>query len=127
MSLRFHEPPRHATKGSLSRRMTTMSDPSKPSASSIGDMFGAAATPTFLGLPEATISDGARAAIAVLGAPAATPYKSVGAYCARGTEFSFVGCTVSPGFEFEDFEMAKRSELLARYPQCREAIERLTD
>jgi agmatinase len=84
MSLCFHEPPRHATKGSLSRRMTTMSDPSKPAASSIGDMFGAAVTRTFLGLPEATIADGARAASAVLGAPAATPYPSVGAYCARG-------------------------------------------
>jgi agmatinase len=61
-----------------------MPDPAKPSSSSIGDMFGAPAAPTFLGLPAATIEDGARAAIAVLGAPAATPYPSVGPYCAGG-------------------------------------------
>jgi agmatinase len=49
--------------------------------SSIGDMFGAAAD-TFLGLPAATIAEGAQAAAAIIGAPAATPYSSVGAYCA---------------------------------------------
>jgi len=40
--------------------------------------------------------------------------------------FAVVGCTVAPGFEFEDFEMGKREELVARYPQRRELIERLT-
>lgn len=40
--------------------------------------------------------------------------------------FAVVGCTVAPGFEFEDFEMGKRGELVARYPQHREVIERLT-
>jgi len=40
--------------------------------------------------------------------------------------FAVVGCTVAPGFEFEDFEMGKRGELAARYPQHRELIERLT-
>jgi predicted cupin superfamily sugar epimerase len=40
--------------------------------------------------------------------------------------WALVGCTVAPGFEFEDFEMAKRAELLAEYPQHRELIERLT-
>ena len=43
-----------------------------------------------------------------------------------GKSFALVGCTVAPGFEFEDFEMAKRSELARAYPQYREAIERLT-
>ena len=33
------------------------------------------------------------------------------------SEYSLVGCTVSPGFDFNDFEMAKESELLASYPQ----------
>jgi predicted cupin superfamily sugar epimerase len=40
--------------------------------------------------------------------------------------FAVVGCTVAPGFDFEDFEMGKREELGARYPQHREVIERLT-
>jgi predicted cupin superfamily sugar epimerase len=37
-----------------------------------------------------------------------------------------VGCTVAPGFEFADFEMAKREVLGARYPQHRALIERFT-
>jgi predicted cupin superfamily sugar epimerase len=37
-----------------------------------------------------------------------------------------VGCTVAPGFEFEDFEMGKRGELVELYPHYRELIERLT-
>lgn len=40
--------------------------------------------------------------------------------------WSLVGCTVAPGFDFEDFEMAKRDELVNKYPQHREMIERLT-
>ena len=40
--------------------------------------------------------------------------------------FALVGCTVAPGFDFADFEMAKREELAARYPQHRELIEQLT-
>jgi predicted cupin superfamily sugar epimerase len=40
--------------------------------------------------------------------------------------YALVGCTVAPGFDFADFEMAKRGELLAEYPQHRAIIERLT-
>lgn len=40
--------------------------------------------------------------------------------------FAVVGCTVAPGFDFEDFEMGKREELVGEYPQHRELIERLT-
>ena len=40
--------------------------------------------------------------------------------------FALVGCTVAPGFEFEDFEMAKREDLVRDYPQHRKVIERLT-
>ena len=40
--------------------------------------------------------------------------------------FVLVGCTVAPGFEFEDFEMGKRAELVRDYPQHRGVIERLT-
>jgi predicted cupin superfamily sugar epimerase len=49
-----------------------------------------------------------------------------GASPAAGAEFSFVGCTVSPGFDFADFELGRRGALLERYPQARETIERLT-
>jgi predicted cupin superfamily sugar epimerase len=37
--------------------------------------------------------------------------------------FSFVGCTVSPGFDFADFEMAKKNELIKQYPQYEDWIE----
>jgi hypothetical protein len=40
--------------------------------------------------------------------------------------YTLVGCTVAPGFEFEDFELGNREELIQRYPQHRELIERLT-
>lgn len=40
--------------------------------------------------------------------------------------FSFVGCTVAPGFDFADFEMAERGELLKEYPGHEEWINGLT-
>jgi agmatinase len=48
----------------------------------IGAMFGAAATDTFLGLERAGDLAALEAKIAILGAPGATPYASVGSYCA---------------------------------------------
>jgi len=48
----------------------------------LGALFGAAAkTTTFLGLDACTDLDTLEAPIAVIGAPCATPYASVGAYC----------------------------------------------
>ena len=41
-------------------------------------------------------------------------------------EFTLAGCTVAPGFEYEDMEIAGRAQLLARYPQHQEIIEKLT-
>lgn len=38
------------------------------------------------------------------------------------SDFCFVGCTVSPGFDFADFEMAKAGELVALYPQHEKII-----
>jgi uncharacterized protein len=38
---------------------------------------------------------------------------------------SLVGCMVSPGFEFQDFELFTQDELLAKYPQHKEIIEKL--
>lgn len=40
--------------------------------------------------------------------------------------FALMGCTVSPGFDFADFELAKRDELVRLYPQHRQLIEGLT-
>lgn len=40
--------------------------------------------------------------------------------------WALTGCTVAPGFEFADFEMAKREELQAKYPKQRELIRILT-
>ncbi len=45
---------------------------------------------------------------------------------ASGADFSFVGCTVAPGFDFNDFELAKAVELSKRYPQHQLLIDRLT-
>ena len=42
------------------------------------------------------------------------------------TGFALVGCTVAPGFDFADFEMGERAELLRQFPQHRRIIERLT-
>lgn len=44
----------------------------------------------------------------------------------NGNAFALVGCTVAPGFEFADFEMGKREELVKAYPQHRIVIESLT-
>ena len=40
--------------------------------------------------------------------------------------FSLFGCTVAPGFEFEDFELGKREFLLKKFPQHKTLISRLT-
>jgi uncharacterized protein len=47
------------------------------------------------------------------------------AECADPAGAALVGCTVAPGFEFSEFEMAQRGALEARYPQHRELIARL--
>lgn len=40
--------------------------------------------------------------------------------------YTLVGCTVSPGFHFDDFELGKREELLKTFPQHKEIITWLT-
>jgi predicted cupin superfamily sugar epimerase len=42
------------------------------------------------------------------------------------THFSLVGCTVAPGFEFDDFELASRSDMLAKFPHAKDFVEFLT-
>lgn len=41
-------------------------------------------------------------------------------------DWSLVGCTVSPGFEFGDFELAERNHLISQFPQHKEIINFLT-
>jgi hypothetical protein len=41
-------------------------------------------------------------------------------------EYALVGCTVAPGFEFADFELADRRDLMAAYPEHASTIVRLT-
>lgn len=41
-------------------------------------------------------------------------------------QYSLVGCTVAPGFDFRDFEMADRQDLTASYPQYAATIDKLT-
>lgn len=41
-------------------------------------------------------------------------------------DYSLVGCTVAPGFDFQDFEMAERERLCMAFPEYTDLITRLT-
>ena len=45
---------------------------------------------------------------------------------AMGVGYSLVGCTVAPGFDFEDFDMPGRASLMQRFPRHAEFIRELT-
>ena len=49
-----------------------------------------------------------------------------GARLAPGSSYALVGCTVSPGFDFLEFELAKREELSKLYPHHADLIKMLT-
>lgn len=40
--------------------------------------------------------------------------------------YGLVGCTVAPGFDFQDFDMPNRAELQRQFPHLHETIKRLT-
>jgi uncharacterized protein len=40
--------------------------------------------------------------------------------------FSLVSCTVSPGFDFTDFDLAKREDLVQQFPHLKDIIEKFT-
>lgn len=46
--------------------------------------------------------------------------------CSNPNGYSLTGCTVSPGFDFADFEMAKRESLISQHPNCVDVITKLT-
>lgn len=43
-----------------------------------------------------------------------------------GSGWSLVGCTVSPGFDFRDFELGSREKLLRQFPRAVKIIRKLT-
>ena len=49
-----------------------------------------------------------------------------GVYVKPGGSWTLMGCTVSPGFDFSDFELGKREGLLKQYPEWEESILKLT-
>ena len=44
---------------------------------------------------------------------------------ANHAKFCFVGCTVSPGFDFNDFELAKAEDLINEFPNLADEIKKL--
>ena len=49
-----------------------------------------------------------------------------GAVIPQADSFALIGCMVSPGFDFNDFELFAQETLLEKYPQHQEIIDRLT-
>lgn len=49
-----------------------------------------------------------------------------GAMVADPDSFALVGCTVAPGFDFADFELPDREQILNQYPQHHDIINKLT-
>ena len=47
------------------------------------------------------------------------------AECAANSRFVLSGCTVAPGFDFTDFEMADKQQLVKEFPSHCEVISRL--
>jgi predicted cupin superfamily sugar epimerase len=45
---------------------------------------------------------------------------------APGSEYALVGCTVAPGFDFADFELANREALATQYPEHTDLIKQFT-
>jgi predicted cupin superfamily sugar epimerase len=49
-----------------------------------------------------------------------------GARIKNAKGFSLVSCVVSPGFDFTDFELAKREDLIQQFPLFKDVIEKFT-
>ncbi len=45
----------------------------------------------------------------------------------RENDYSLAGCTVSPGFDFSDFVLPSRNELIAQFPQHQQIIVEFTN
>lgn len=49
-----------------------------------------------------------------------------GASVNRPGSYALVGCTVAPGFDFKDFELASKTSLLRQFPRYKNLIEKLS-
>jgi len=49
-----------------------------------------------------------------------------GATVDKANSFSLVGCTMAPGFDFRDFELGKREDLVNKYPDQKKLVIDLT-
>lgn len=49
-----------------------------------------------------------------------------GATLEAQSDFILVGCMVAPGFEFEDFKLVTKEEMLSKYPNYQQLISDLT-
>lgn len=64
--------------------------------------------------------------------PTASPFVCIsagswfGSRVANGGTYTLCGCTVAPGFDFHDFQLANRQELINTYPQYQHIITQLT-
>ena len=61
-----------------------------------------------------------------MGARVAPPAPGAAAATAPGPDWALVGCVVSPGFEYDDFEAGNRDVLLASYPEAADHIRTLS-
>jgi uncharacterized protein len=49
-----------------------------------------------------------------------------GAFTNPQSKYALVGCAVAPGFDYADFEIGKRQQLIKGFPHAKALIERLT-
>jgi len=70
----------------------------------------------------ATVESGDRAQVSCASSPPACYPRSHPC----SAPYSLVGCTVAPGFDFSDFRLGDRRELIERYPEHKTIIEKLT-
>lgn len=50
-----------------------------------------------------------------------------GARLKPGGRFALIGCTVAPGFDYQDYEHGQRGDLIQRFPKQKDLIEALTE
>jgi hypothetical protein len=75
------------------------------------------------------LDEAGQASVGVLGPEAPAAVVPAGAWQAArslGLQGTHVVCTVAPGFDFRDFRIGGRAELLARFPEHRPLVEQFT-
>jgi agmatinase len=116
-----------------------------PTQQTIGSMYGSAPTTTFMGLPACLDLSRPEAAAVLIGVPAATPYASVGSYCADAPnairavmapyaaalhhhDFDFDGPLLPPGVRVVDAgNLPNADEAAANRSQIRDTVGAVLD